>query len=221
MSNKVRKVQQRRAVAVVSALASAALLAGAWGFAIGDTSGTASASAPAPTWTPGGQLPGVAMAATRAPAGARAGVDAALAFSPGVDPSTVREVVAGGTFGFGMRLITARGRGGEPCVSFVTDRGGARQFSCFDAAGGGGALLRFVGDGGTTLGKVEWVNVVGLARSDVARLTLVTQGGSERELPINRWRGFTYSTDVQAGFPASLRAYDADGSVIEEMPTLP
>lgn len=213
--------RKRRGVSAVSALLAAAALASAWTFTTGDTARTASASAAPPTWTPGGQLPGVPIGATRASARVSAGVNAALAFSPGVDSSTVREVAAGGTFGFGMRLIIARGPQGTPCVSFVTDRGGAREFSCLQDGAASGALLRFVGDGGTSLGRVEWVNVIGFGRSDVARVTVVTQHGAEHELRLNRWRGFTYSTDVEMEFPVSLRAYDTAGSLIEEMPTLP
>jgi hypothetical protein len=213
-----RNVLNKGMLAAASAVTVAAVVAGAWTIQASDS---AEAAAPAASWTPGGQLPGVPITVTRPTASVRSGVDAAVAFSSGVDRSSVREVVAGGPFGFGMRLMTARGSAGKPCVSFITDRGGAREFSCFDADTEKGALVRFVGDGGTTLGKVEWVSLVGLARSDVARVTLVTQGGSERKLPLNGSRGFAYSTDVQSGFPASLRAYDAAGLLIEEMPTLP
>jgi hypothetical protein len=151
------------------------------------------------------------------------GLQAALAISGGsIDPGSVREVVAGGAFGgLGMRLITARALGGQPCIALVTSTGGARSFDCLSSQSGGGALVRYVADGGTTIGNVEWVSLVGLARSDVARVTLVTQSGAEQTLNLNRWRGFTYSADSKGAFPASLRAYDAEGSLIEEMPTLP
>lgn len=211
------KVLNKGMVAAASVATLAAVVAGGWTKQASDSAEAAAAA----TWTPGGQLPGVPIGLTRASAAVRAGVDAAVAFSPGVDRSSVREVVAGGVFGSGMRLVTARGPGGLPCVSFVTDRGGARQFSCFEPRGEKGALVRFVGDGGTTIGKVEWVSLVGMARNDVARVTLVTQDGSERQLPLNAARGFEYSTDVQAAFPASLRAYDATGAVLEEIATLP
>jgi hypothetical protein len=212
------KVLNKGVLAAASVLTVAAAVVGAWTFQASESAEAASSGA---TWTPGGQLPGVPITVTRPSASVRAGVDAAVALSSGVDRSSVREVVAGGPFGFGMRLMTARGSDGKPCVSFVTDRGGAREFSCFDADTEKGALVRFVGDGGTTLGKVEWVSLVGLARSDVARVTLVTQGRAERELPLNGSRGFTYSADTEPEFPTNLRAYDAAGSLIEEMPTLP
>lgn len=220
MTSKVRK---RRNLVVVTALIAAAAVAGVWAIAAGGAGGTASTSTAAATWTPGGQLPGTPMGMTRPSARVASGVQAALAISSrGIDPGSVREVVAGGVFGgLGMRLLTARGLEGDPCIAMVTNTGGARSFSCLTSQDGGGALVRYVADGGTTIGNVEWVSLVGLARSDVARVTLVTQSGAEQTLTLNRWRGFTYSADSKDAFPASLRAYDPDGSLIEELETLP
>ncbi len=50
---------------------------------------------------------------------------------------------------------------------------------------------------------------------------MLTQNGTERSLALNRWRGFTYSAASPGDFPATLRAYDAGGSVIDEVQTLP
>lgn len=216
-------VQKRRNLVAVSALTAAAAVTGVWAIAAVGAGGTASTSTAAATWTPSGHLPGTPVGMTRPPARVASGVQAALAISRRrIDPASVREAVTGGVFGgLGMRLITARALGGEPCFSMVTDTGVARSFHCLNSRSGGGALMRYVMDGGTTIGSVEWVSLIGLARSDVARVTLVTQSGAERALNLSRWRGFTYSADSADAFPSSLRAYDADGSVIEEMPTLP
>jgi hypothetical protein len=213
-------IRNSRAVVAVSALSAVALIAGAWTLGGGGSGGNGSDLAVA-TWTPGGQLPGVPVALGRRSSRAEAALQTATKFSPGIDKASLREAVAGGGVGSRMRLITARGPGGAPCVSFVTDSGAARQFSCLDSTAGDSPLLRFVGDGGTTLGVVEWVSLVGLARSDVARVTLVAQDGSERELALNSSRGFAYSTSYRPEFPASLRAYDATGSLIAEVPTYP
>jgi hypothetical protein len=217
------KARNRRNFVVVSALTAAAAVACMWAIAAVGAGGTASTSTAAATWTPGGQLPGTPVGMTRHSARVASGLQAALAISRrSIDPGSVHEVVAGGVFGRpGMRLMTARAFGGEPCIAMVTDRGAARSFHCLSSQSGGGALVRYVADGGTTLGKVEWVSLVGLARSDVARVTLVTQGGAEQALHLNRWRGFTYSADSKDAFPASLRAYDANGSLVEELETLP
>lgn len=217
------KVRNRRRLVAVAVLSVAAVVAGVWALAAGGAGGTASTSTAGATWTPGGQLPGTPLGMTFPSTRVASGVQAAVAISRrrvSIDEATVREVVASGD-GQGMRLMAARAVGGEPCVAMVTTTGMARSFRCLSSQPGGGALLRYVADGGTTIGKVEWVSLVGLARSDVARVTLVTQSGAERPLNLNRWRGFTYSADSKDAFPASLRAYAGDGSLIEEMPTLP
>jgi hypothetical protein len=212
----------RRLLVPFAALTAAAVLAAAWAIAAGGAAGTASASTADATWTPGGRLPGTPIGLTRPSARVQAGVQAAVTISRhNVDARTVREVIAGGVFGFGMRLITARDGTGAPCTSIVTDSGGARSFNCFAPGANAGPLVRYVADGGTTIGKVEWMSLVGLARSDVARVTLVAQSGSEQALSLNRWRGFAYATDSSSGFPNSLRAYDSGGSLIQEVPTLP
>jgi hypothetical protein len=215
MSRTARRIQ---ALVAVSALAATALIVGAW--TLGGTETAAGTSSP-PTWTPGGQLPGVPVGLSRPAGRVQTALQNATALSTGIDSSSLREVVVGGGFGSRMRLITARGPGGAACFSFVTDSGVARQFSCLTSPSGGGALVRFVGDGGATLGKVEWTSMVGFARSDVARVTLVRRDGSEQELALNASRGFSYSTDTDAAFPKSLRAYDAAGSLIENLPTYP
>jgi len=66
---------------------------------------------------------------------------------------------------------------------------------------------------------IDRVSFVGVVRSDVARVTLVTAKGLERELPLNQWRAFGFTTTSPRFFPAALRAYGGDGSLIEELPT--
>ncbi|MGH2702859.1 MAG: hypothetical protein ACRDJ2_13950 [Actinomycetota bacterium] len=219
------KIRNRRNLVAVSALTGVAAIAGIWVLAAGGAGAAAPTSTAGATWTlPGGQLPGTALAFTRRSPRVEAAVQASRAISRrAIDPTSVREVIQGGLSrgGFGMRLLTARSTLGEPCISMVTSTGVARSFNCLDSKSGGGALVRYVMDGGTVIGNVEWVSLVGFARSDVARVTLVTQRGTEETLNLNRWRGFAYSTEDKDAFPASLRAYDGDGSLIEEMPTLP
>jgi hypothetical protein len=195
------------------------LLAVAWA---NDSSNTRSGKSGqlADTWTPGGTLPGVRLARATLSARGLASVQAALAISRGIDAQSIREVVSGGGLGRGLKLITARGADGAPCVSFITESGGARQFSCLDSADEG-ALVRFAASGGATIHKTDWTTLVGLARSDISRVTVMRQDGSERTLPLNRWGGFTYSADDPEAFPTTLRAYDAAGSLIEELATLP
>jgi hypothetical protein len=201
----------------VMGIAALVLLSIAWA----DNASTAggNTSATAATWTPGGHLPGVPLA--RSTNLSARGVQAAVAISSGIDAQSIREVVSGGAFGLRLRLITARGPNRAPCVSFITESGGAGQFSCFDSSSGEGALVRFAFSGGSIVNKTDWTTLVGLARSDVSRVTMLTQNGNERSLALNRWRGFTYSAASASDFPAALRAYGADGSLIDELQTLP
>jgi hypothetical protein len=214
---KKSKVRVSLALAGLTALI---LLAVAWA---NDSSNTRSGRSghQAGTWTPGGRLPAPRLArATLSPRGL-ASVQAALAISRGIDAQSIREVVSGGALGRGLKPITARGPDGAPCVSFITESGGARQFSCLDSSGAEGVLVRFAASGGATINKTDWTTLVGLARSDVLRVTVVSRDDSERTLPLNRWNGFTYSADDPEAFPTTLRAYDAAGSLIEELATLP
>ena len=218
-------IRKRRGILAIAVLTVAAVLTGVWAIAAGGAGATAPTSTADATWTPGGQLPGTSLAMSRPSARVASGVDAAVAISRrrvSINPASVREVVASEVVGgVGMRVITARAIGGEPCYSMVTNTGGARSFHCLSPQSGGGALIRFAASGGTVIGNTEWVNIAGFARSDVARVTLVTQGGTEKDLSLNRWRGFRYSSQSRDTFPASVRAYDANGSLIQELPTLP
>jgi len=162
-----RKVPVSLVLAAITALV---LLTVAW--ADQTSTGSSKLSAAAGTWTPGGDLPGVRLAGSGLSARGRLGVQAAVAVSSGIDAQSIREVVSGGAFGLDMSLVTARGPGGAACVSFITDSGGARQFSCFDSPSGDRALVRFAASGGETVNKTDWTTLVGLARSDVARAAL-------------------------------------------------
>jgi hypothetical protein len=205
---------------VLAGITALVLFAVAWADGSSSTA-TGKAAQPADTWTPGGTLPGVRLSRATLSARGQASVQAAVAISRGIDARSIRDVVTGGALGRSLKLVTARGPGGAACVSVITDSGGARQFSCLDSVGDEGAVVRFAASGGSTINETDWTTLVGLARSDVARVTLVSQDGSERSLALNHWRGFTYSADDPPAFPASLRAYDPAGSLIEELPTLP
>jgi hypothetical protein len=217
------KIAQRtvRASVGVATVVGIALVASAWAAGPAGHNSEPTQARGGATWTPGGELPGAPIPVSQLPARAQAALSAAVAISDGINDRGIREVVSGGSFGLGMKLVSARGPGGAACLSFITDSGGARQFSCLETSRADGSVVRFVADAGTTIGVVERVSLVGLARSDVARVGLVTQDGSEHTLPLNRWRGFAYSTDSADAFPASLRTYDISGALIEEVPTLP
>jgi hypothetical protein len=143
---------------------------------------------------------------------------AVIAISPQVDPSSLRRVVGVGGDRRALVLIAAQDATGAPCLSILSG-GGGRQFSCMHDGVRSGAIIRFVADGGPTLGVVEWVTMVGVVRDDVSRLTVLTTRGEERELALNQWRAFAYAPASRPSFPTALRAYGADGSLIEELIT--
>ncbi len=148
-------------------------------------------------------------------------VGAALAVSKGVQQGSVRQVVTVKSAGDGLTLLSGAGANGEPCFTMLTDLGGTREFSCLGSFAAGDAIVRFVGSAGPTVDVIDRVSLVGVVRSDVARVTLVTAKGVEQELPLNQWRAFGFTTTSPDSFPAALRAYGGDGSLIEELSTYP
>lgn len=150
-----------------------------------------------------------------------AAIGAALAVSEGVQHGSVRQVVTVKGASDGLTLLSGAGANGEPCFTMLTNLGGTRQFSCLGSFGAEDAIVRFVGSAGPTIDVIDSVIFVGVVRSDVARLTLVTAKGVEEELPLNQWRAFGFTTTSPDSFPQALRAYGGDGSLIEELPTHP
>jgi hypothetical protein len=207
-----------RRLALISSLAAFTLMGAACGAHEG-RGGAEVAATPGASWSWGEQLPGSANLDALS-FQARTILDAAARISPEVIPGSGRYVITAGPPPRDMALVAARAHDGATCLTFVTGAT-ASEFSCLGRDIGSGALVRFVRDGGTRIGTVEWVTLVGLTRSDVARVTLVTAAGAERELSLNEWRAFGFSTASKVDFPAAVRAYAADGSVIEELPTFP
>lgn len=153
------------------------------------------------------------------PATGQAAAQAVIAISERqVDPLSLRRVISAGIGRRELVLIAAQDATGAPCLSFISG-GGGRQFSCLEESVGNSAIIRFVADGGTKLGIVSWVTVVGVVRSDVSRLTVVTTAGEERKLALNQWRAFAYAPSSGPDFPTALRAYGTDGSLIEQFLT--
>jgi hypothetical protein len=155
----------------------------------------------------------------RLPVRGQAAAQAIVAISPSqVDRLSLRRVISAGTGRRELVLIAAQDATGTPCLSFISG-GGGRQFSCLNESVSDSAIIRFVADGGTTLDIVRWVTVVGVVRSDVPRLTVITTGGEERELALNQWRAFGYAPASRPDFPTALRAYGSNGSLMEEFTT--
>jgi len=140
----------------------------------------------------------------------------AVQISPNIVPGSAREVVTISTGARSLTLLSARGTAGDVCLS-VTSGEISKEFSCMNELARRQALLTYVASGGSTLGVTDWVRVVGLARGDVGRVTVVLRNGNEKELAFNEWRAYTYETDSDALVPTRIRAYGTDGALIEEV----
>jgi hypothetical protein len=95
-------------------------------------------------------------------------------------------------------------------------------------------VVAFVGLGGPSKKQVDWTSLIGLARGDVARVTLQLQSGSPRSLELRRWPGFNWSgfslepgaggkktVDMlgtrEVNRPNSLQAFDAKGRTLMDL----
>lgn len=148
------------------------------------------------TWS-GGSVPGRAIAADQI-------LTRMVADSPGIDSGTLTEVasVSGGELP--NQLLAAKNASGTTCVG---QRGGS--FLCLDNRYDPYAVVVFPWVGGSTLNVVDRASIVGIARSDVARVTLSLQDGSRIDLAPDKWRSFSYVAGGAASVPIELRAYDA------------
>jgi hypothetical protein len=124
-------------------------------------------------------------------------------------------------------VLTPSGdQSGELCVKAAT-REGTTQRRCL-GPGLPDPVVAFVGIGGRSEKRVDWASLIGLARADVARVTLRLQSGPPRTLELRRWAGFdwsgfslepgaggTLSADLiggrQPNRPNDLQAFDAKG----------
>ena len=89
-------------------------------------------------------------------------------------------------------LTPSRGPGGELCVKATTSDGAGTGSRCL-GPGLPDPVVAFVGLGGPSDKKVAWTSLIGLARSDVARVMLQLQSGSPRTLRLRRWPGFNWT----------------------------
>lgn len=188
------------AVGLVAAIAAASAIAG---------SAARIQSAPLAWSWPFGGIPGERVAASR---DVRAAV--ALSRADGVTADSVRRLVSARIGRDGFDLLAARGATGRVCLTAITGSF-TRGFSCLNALADERAVITFAATGGSALGTTDWSAIVGVARSDVARVTAVNVSGDELDVPLNQWRAFRLQS--RAGdLPAALRSYRADGSLIEE-----
>lgn len=170
-------------------------------------------SEPTPSWTWPEGVPGQPV---EPPAIVRSmNQDTGTRLLPRVDLATLREVVSTGRGLAAETVLAARGTNGDVCLANVAgdgSRGGA--FRCVhDSAPTGGmtpmqqGLFLAASGGGHRGSVVDYATVLGVVRSDVGLVELELQDDETIELPLNRWRGFGYSTTNPQRFPKRLTIY--------------
>lgn len=130
-------------------------------------------------------------------------------------------------------LTPSRGRDGELCLRATASDGEGTGRRCL-GPGLPEPAVAFVGLGGPSKKQVDWTSLIGLARKDVARVTLQLQSGPPRTLELRRWPGFNwsgFSLEPGAGGtmtvdmlgtreinrPNSLEAFDASGRTLMDL----
>lgn len=128
--------------------------------------------------------------------------------------TSLHEVAAAGSMSDRVSLLAVRSRSGDVCLG-VSAFAFVGEFHCVsNSAVRDEALMHFASGGGAQLGFVDRISVVGIARSDVARVVVTTPSG-QHDLQLNSARGFAYHSAAH-GLPSSISAYGADGAVIAE-----
>src|SRR5215216_5480291 len=88
-------------------------------------------------------------------------------------------------------LVPSADRAGNLCVRAAVPEGSGTQRRCL-GPGMPDPVVAFVGLGGPSANRVDWASLIGLAREDVARVSLQLQSGSPRTLELRRWPGFKW-----------------------------
>ncbi|HEY2940526.1 MAG TPA: hypothetical protein VGJ27_12005 [Gaiellaceae bacterium] len=171
-------------------------------------------SEPSPTWTWPEGVPGEPI---EAPAIVRSGneqLHGKLARDR-VDLGSVRQIVSAGDGSAENAFLAARSLNGDVCLAKLG--GGGHFGSLFECvhdppkpgvpSSDEQAVFLGVSGGGHGGSVVDYSTIVGVARADVGRVELELVNGETIELPLNRWRGFGYSTTDASRFPKTLSVY--------------
>lgn len=143
------------------------------------------------------------------------GIVTVAARREGIDAQTLREVVGGRSRRGSLSVLAAKNGAGTVCLAYTKDGGALMsEFRCLSGEEASKPVIFFAGNGGPTPNVVGWASIAGVARNDVGRIALRLGDGTERDLALNSWRGFSYYADTAAATPNTLLAYRANGSAI-------
>jgi hypothetical protein len=134
----------------------------------------------------------------------------ALAERAGVSPNSIRRVVSAKS---GLALVVGTDATGRTCTAEAGSTAGS--FNCLSDWSDNFAMLLYSTEGGSALGVTDHLSLVGAARPDVVKVELTTEGGSQVDLSINQWRGFSYDASSAVDVPASITAFDQGGQALE------
>ena len=141
-------------------------------------------------------------------------------------PDSVRDVRVLLSAGHGyarVRLLVARGRQDQLCLSAIAGRQRRARFQCM-AGWDRPPLLARVGVGGRSRARPDWLSVVGLVRPDVHSVSIESGRFASTKLRLHSFRGFPWRAfavppargQAQA---ESVRALDAAGGVMQRIDT--
>lgn len=172
---------------VFAALAAAAIIASALYAAAAARSGARAA-----TWIWNAAVPGsIASAPLQA-----------VAASAGADRGSARELAAAD----GAVLLVAR-QGSRLELGLAS--GGSVKFASLAKTTSAQAVVAYT----ATTAQAGEQELLGIARADVDRVDAVLADGSERELPMNQWRGFSYVASSASTAAVGVLAYSSGSSI--------
>lgn len=186
------------AVGVVSGAALSGIALGT-----GNASFASQSSSPSTRWTwSTGVVPGTPVATS-----SEIEADASRA---AVATSSVREAA---TAADGLMLLSGRNSSGALCTAASSPEV-LGQFNCLSAWSDNFAILLYSHYGGPPGGLADHGSLVGIARPDVARVSVTTSDGTV-DVPLNQWRAFSYTASTSKAVPLSVTAYDAAGTALD------
>jgi hypothetical protein len=159
-------------------------------------------------WTWDRPIPGRAISL-----GAAARAAVSLSYGS-VTEAGVREVVSASGPSYSISLLSAPDYEGRPCFTAIRNEI-ATNFDCPGEALVEDAVVTYAIDGGPRIGVKTRAALVGVVRSDAARVTVTLAGGDERQLALNEWRAFSYFAEGAQELPTAVNVYEADGSLID------
>lgn len=189
-------------IAAVVGLVSAAALSGI-AFGTETASFASQSSSPSTRWTwSAGVVPGTPVETS-----SEIEADASRA---AVATSSLREAARAPD---GLTLLFGRNSSGALCTAASSPEV-LGQFNCLSAWSDNFAILLYSHYGGPPGGLADHGSLVGIARPDVARVSVTTSQGTV-DVPLNQWRAFSYTASTTEGVPLSVTAYDTAGTALD------